>query len=142
VFRQVVAHRWLPGTDAAARAGFRTAMESLRAIPELVALRHGDQGQFFAGNHDYVAVTDFPAGTRSASSARFDVAPLRPAAAHTTAPAGCRRARPTAPPIAPGCSRPTTGRGGIGTHRSVCRPHAAGLTLPAGCCRAPCYLAP
>jgi catechol 2,3-dioxygenase-like lactoylglutathione lyase family enzyme/uncharacterized protein (DUF1330 family) len=60
LFRQVVAHRWAPGTDAAARAGYRTAMESLRAVPELVALRHGDDGQFFEGNHDYVAVMDFP----------------------------------------------------------------------------------
>ena len=60
MFRQVVAHRWVPGTEAVARARFRTAMESLRAVPELVALRHGDDGRFFAGNHDYVAVMDFP----------------------------------------------------------------------------------
>jgi catechol 2,3-dioxygenase-like lactoylglutathione lyase family enzyme len=60
VFRQVVAHRWAPGTDAAARAGFREAMESLRAIPELVALRHGDDGRYFDGHHDYVTVMDFP----------------------------------------------------------------------------------
>jgi catechol 2,3-dioxygenase-like lactoylglutathione lyase family enzyme len=60
VFRQVVAHRWAPGTDAVARAGFRDAMESLRAIPELVALRHGDDAAHFDGNHDYVAVLDFP----------------------------------------------------------------------------------
>jgi catechol 2,3-dioxygenase-like lactoylglutathione lyase family enzyme len=59
VFRQVVAHRWAPGTDDAARAGFRDAMESLRAIPELVALRHGDDAGHFVGNHDYVAVLDF-----------------------------------------------------------------------------------
>jgi catechol 2,3-dioxygenase-like lactoylglutathione lyase family enzyme len=60
VFRQVVAHRWAPGIDDAARAGFRTAMEALRAVPELVALRHGDDGRRFEGNHDYVAVMDFP----------------------------------------------------------------------------------
>jgi catechol 2,3-dioxygenase-like lactoylglutathione lyase family enzyme len=35
-------------------------MESLRAIPELVALRHGDDAAHFDGNHDYVAVLDFP----------------------------------------------------------------------------------
>lgn len=35
-------------------------MESLRAIPELVALRHGEDAGHFAGNHDYVAVLDFP----------------------------------------------------------------------------------
>lgn len=35
-------------------------MESLRTIPELVALHHGDDAGHFAGNHDYVAVLDFP----------------------------------------------------------------------------------
>jgi catechol 2,3-dioxygenase-like lactoylglutathione lyase family enzyme len=60
MFRQVIAHRWAQGTDADARAGYRAAMEALRAIPELVALRHADDGEFFEGNHDYVAVMDFP----------------------------------------------------------------------------------
>src|SRR4051812_49131734 len=59
MFRQVVAHRWAPGTDEGARAGFRASMESLRGIPELVALRHGDDAALFAGNYDYVAVLDF-----------------------------------------------------------------------------------
>jgi catechol 2,3-dioxygenase-like lactoylglutathione lyase family enzyme len=35
-------------------------MESLRAVPELVALQHGDDAGHFAGNHDYVAILDFP----------------------------------------------------------------------------------
>jgi catechol 2,3-dioxygenase-like lactoylglutathione lyase family enzyme len=60
VFRQVVAHRWSPRADAAARDGFRAAMESLRTVPELVALQHRDDAGHFAGNHDYVAVLDFP----------------------------------------------------------------------------------
>jgi catechol 2,3-dioxygenase-like lactoylglutathione lyase family enzyme len=60
VFRQVVAHRWSPETDAGARDGFRVAMESLRAIPELIDLHHGDDAGHFTGNHDYVAVLDFP----------------------------------------------------------------------------------
>jgi catechol 2,3-dioxygenase-like lactoylglutathione lyase family enzyme len=60
VFRQVVAHRWSPAADAAARDGFRDAMESLRTVPELVALQHRDDAGHFAGNHDYVAVLDFP----------------------------------------------------------------------------------
>ena len=51
--------------------------------------------------------------TRSASSARLDVARLRPAAAQMTAPARGRSAEPIAAPMAPGCSTPTTGRGGI-----------------------------
>jgi hypothetical protein len=55
VFRQVVAHRWSPRADAAARDGFRAAMESLRAVPELVSLHHADDAGHFAGNHDYVA---------------------------------------------------------------------------------------
>jgi catechol 2,3-dioxygenase-like lactoylglutathione lyase family enzyme len=59
LFRQVVAHRWAPGTDDAERTAFRDAMESLRAIPELLALRHGDDVARFDGNHDYVTVLDF-----------------------------------------------------------------------------------
>ena len=60
MFRQVVAHRWAPQVDSTARDGFRAAMESLRTIPELAALHHGDDAGHFAGNHDYVAVLDFP----------------------------------------------------------------------------------
>jgi catechol 2,3-dioxygenase-like lactoylglutathione lyase family enzyme len=60
MFRQVVAHRWSPGADAIARDGFRAAMESLRAVPDLVALRHSDDAGLFPNNHDYVAVLDFP----------------------------------------------------------------------------------
>jgi catechol 2,3-dioxygenase-like lactoylglutathione lyase family enzyme len=60
VFRQVVAHRWAPAAGADARDGFRAAMDSLRAIPELVTLQHSDDAGHFSGNHDYVAVLDFP----------------------------------------------------------------------------------
>jgi catechol 2,3-dioxygenase-like lactoylglutathione lyase family enzyme len=60
MFRQVVAHRWAPGVDVGARANFRVSMESLREIPELVALRHSDDASIYEGNHDYVAVMDFP----------------------------------------------------------------------------------
>jgi catechol 2,3-dioxygenase-like lactoylglutathione lyase family enzyme/uncharacterized protein (DUF1330 family) len=56
----VVAHRWIPGTDEAEREGFRKAVESLRGVPEVGALRHGDEAGHFPGNHDYVAVMDFP----------------------------------------------------------------------------------
>lgn len=59
MFRQVVAHRWGPDVDEEARAGYRRAMEALRGVPELVALRHGDDARIFEGNHDYVAVMDF-----------------------------------------------------------------------------------
>jgi catechol 2,3-dioxygenase-like lactoylglutathione lyase family enzyme/uncharacterized protein (DUF1330 family) len=60
VFRQVVAHRWAPGIDSAARSAYRSALEALLVVPELVAMRHGDDAAHFAGNHDYVAVLDFP----------------------------------------------------------------------------------
>jgi catechol 2,3-dioxygenase-like lactoylglutathione lyase family enzyme len=60
VFRQVVVHRWSSQADTLARDGFRAAMDSLRAVPELVSLHHGDDAGHFPGNHDYVAVLDFP----------------------------------------------------------------------------------
>lgn len=60
VFRQVVAHRWAEGTTDEDRERFREAMDGLRAIPELAALRYGDDAAHFAGNHDFVAVLDFP----------------------------------------------------------------------------------
>jgi catechol 2,3-dioxygenase-like lactoylglutathione lyase family enzyme len=59
VFRQVVAHRWAPGTDPAARSAFRRALEALRTIPEVVSLRCGDDAGHVAGNHDFVVVQDF-----------------------------------------------------------------------------------
>jgi catechol 2,3-dioxygenase-like lactoylglutathione lyase family enzyme len=60
MFRQVVAHRWAEDATEADRVGFRAAMESLRAIPELSALRYGDDAAHFEGNHEFVAVLDFP----------------------------------------------------------------------------------
>jgi catechol 2,3-dioxygenase-like lactoylglutathione lyase family enzyme len=60
MFRQVVAHRWAPGTTDDDRRRFREAMDGLRAIPELTALRYGDDAAHFPGNHDFVAVLDFP----------------------------------------------------------------------------------
>jgi catechol 2,3-dioxygenase-like lactoylglutathione lyase family enzyme len=60
VFRQVVVHRWADGTTDDDRHGFRAAMEALRAIPELSALRYGDDAARFEGNHEFVAVLDFP----------------------------------------------------------------------------------
>lgn len=60
MFRQVVAHRWAQGTTDEDRRRYREAMDGLRAIPELTALRYGDDAAHFAGNHDFVAVLDFP----------------------------------------------------------------------------------
>jgi catechol 2,3-dioxygenase-like lactoylglutathione lyase family enzyme len=60
MFRQVVAHRWAAGTTAADRALFVQAMEGLRAVPELVGLRYGEDAGHFPDNHEFVAVLDFP----------------------------------------------------------------------------------
>ncbi len=60
MFRQVIAHRWAAGTSETEQQAYRDAMERLRPIPELVALRYGDDAGHFPGNHDFVAVLDFP----------------------------------------------------------------------------------
>lgn len=60
MFRQVVLHRWVPGAGTVERTGYRAAMDALRAIPELVALRYGEDAGHFEDNHDFVAVLDFP----------------------------------------------------------------------------------
>jgi catechol 2,3-dioxygenase-like lactoylglutathione lyase family enzyme len=89
VFRQVVAHRWSPGVEATDRDGFRAAMESLRAVPELVTLHHGDDAGHFAGNHDYVAVLDFP---DFAAARRYVASPVHQAFVreHATTAVDCR----------------------------------------------------
>jgi catechol 2,3-dioxygenase-like lactoylglutathione lyase family enzyme len=89
VFRQVVAHRWSPRADAAARDGFRAAMESLRAVPELVSLHHADDAGHFAGNHDYIAVLDFP---DFAAARRYVATPLHQAFVreHAASAVDCR----------------------------------------------------
>jgi catechol 2,3-dioxygenase-like lactoylglutathione lyase family enzyme len=89
VFRQVVAHRWSPRADATAREGFRAAMESLRAVPELVALHHGDDAGHFTGNHDYVAVLDFP---DFAAARRYVASPVHQAFVreHASSAVDCR----------------------------------------------------
>ena len=76
MFRQIVAHRWSARADAAARDGFRTAMESLRTVPELVSLNHRDDAGHFPGNHDYVAVLDFP---DFAAARRYVASPIHQA---------------------------------------------------------------
>lgn len=77
MFRQIVAHRWSAGLGDEAKEAFRTALMSLRGIPELVDLQAGDDARLFAGNFDYVAVLDFAdftaaqcARTASSSSSR------------------------------------------------------------------------
>jgi catechol 2,3-dioxygenase-like lactoylglutathione lyase family enzyme len=60
MFRQVVMHRWPSAATDEDRTGFRQAMDRLRDIPELTALRYGDDVGRFEGNHDFVAVLDFP----------------------------------------------------------------------------------
>jgi len=60
MFRQVVAYRWSPDASEADRAAFIVAVEGLRAIPELTQLTFGEDDRHFEGNHDFVAVMDFP----------------------------------------------------------------------------------
>lgn len=60
MFRQVVAHRWAPGTTDDQRRRFRDALDDLRAIPEVSTLRYGDDAGIFGGNHEFVTVLDFP----------------------------------------------------------------------------------
>ena len=89
MFRQVVAHRWSPRADAGARDGFRAAMEALRAVPEHVALHHGDDAGHFPGNHDYVAVLDFP---DFAAARRYVASPVHQAFVreHAASAVDCR----------------------------------------------------
>jgi catechol 2,3-dioxygenase-like lactoylglutathione lyase family enzyme len=89
MFRQVVAHRWSTRADATARDGFRAAMESLRTIPELAGLNHGDDAGHFEGNHDYVAVLDFP---DFAAARRYVASPVHQAFVreHATSAVDCR----------------------------------------------------
>src|SRR3954471_18034342 len=64
-------------------------MESLRAIPELVALEHRDDAGHFAGNHDYVAVLDFP---DFAAARRYVASPVHQAFVreHASSAVDCR----------------------------------------------------
>jgi hypothetical protein len=59
MFRQVISIRWADTASPQARQGFRDALESLHAIPELLALQWGDDAGHFEGNFDLVAVMDF-----------------------------------------------------------------------------------
>jgi hypothetical protein len=51
--------RWREGTSDADKQGFRDALDGLRVIPELLALRWGDDAGHFDDNFDLVAVMDF-----------------------------------------------------------------------------------
>jgi hypothetical protein len=59
MFRQVVAIRWAESTSLEEKQGFRDALDALRMIPELLALKWGDDAGHFDGNFDFVAVMDF-----------------------------------------------------------------------------------
>jgi catechol 2,3-dioxygenase-like lactoylglutathione lyase family enzyme len=64
-------------------------MESLRAVPELVSLHHADDAGHFEGNHDYVAVLDFP---DFAAARRYVASPVHQAFVreHATSAVECR----------------------------------------------------
>lgn len=59
MFRQVVAIRWVEGVSAESKQRYRDALNSLRDIPEVLALTWGDDAGHFEGNFDFVAVMDF-----------------------------------------------------------------------------------
>ena len=59
MFRQVVMMRWADGVSPEAKQGFRDALEALRAVPELLALKAGDDAGHFDDNFDFVAVMDY-----------------------------------------------------------------------------------
>lgn len=59
MFRQIVAIRWVPEVTEEEKQSYRDAMERLREIPELLALRFGDDAGHFEGNFDFAAVMDF-----------------------------------------------------------------------------------
>jgi Stress responsive A/B Barrel Domain len=59
MFRQVISIRWADGASQEARQAFREALESLRAIPELLSMTWGDDAGYFEGNFDLVVVQDF-----------------------------------------------------------------------------------
>lgn len=59
MFRQVVVCKWAEGTSAEAKQAYRDAIESLRAIPELLAMTWGDDAGHFEDNFDFVMVADF-----------------------------------------------------------------------------------
>jgi antirestriction protein ArdC len=59
MFRQVVMCTWAEGVTPEAKQGLRDSVESLRAIPELLAMRWGDDAGHFDDNYDWVIVADF-----------------------------------------------------------------------------------
>ena len=59
MFRQVVVCRWSKDVSDEGKQAFRDAMESLRDIPELLAMKFGDDAGHFEGNFDFAAVMDF-----------------------------------------------------------------------------------
>lgn len=54
-------------------------MESLRTIPQVVGLNHGDDAGHFEDNHDYIAVLDFP---DLAAARRYVASPVHQAFVH------------------------------------------------------------
>jgi antirestriction protein ArdC len=59
MFRQVIVFRWKSGTSSEEKGEYRQALERLRAIPELLDMRYGDDAGHFEDNYDFVMVADF-----------------------------------------------------------------------------------
>lgn len=59
MFRQVIMGTWAPAMTPESKAAYVAAIESLRAIPELLAMTYGEDARHFDGNLDVVVVMDF-----------------------------------------------------------------------------------
>jgi Stress responsive A/B Barrel Domain len=59
VFRQVISIRWKDGVTEQEQQAYRQALDSLRTVPQVLALTWGDDARHFEGNFDLVAVMDF-----------------------------------------------------------------------------------
>ena len=59
MFRQVVMFTWAEGVSPEAKAAMCDAIDAMRAIPELLAMEHGDDAGHFPDNYDHVMVADF-----------------------------------------------------------------------------------
>jgi antirestriction protein ArdC len=76
MFRQVIVCQWAQGASPEAKQAYRDALDGLRAIPELLAMRWGDDAGHFEGNFDFVVVADF---ADFASARRYVAHPLHQA---------------------------------------------------------------
>jgi hypothetical protein len=59
MFRQVIVCQWAEGASPETKQAYRDSLDSLRAIPELIDMKYGDDAGHFDDNFDFVIVADF-----------------------------------------------------------------------------------